>query len=55
MAGVCQRAASGCASPDPSRKVTDIVRQHNFPLLSELQGHAGIEPLIADGYELVVI
>ena len=55
VAGACQRASSGCASDDPARKVADVARSHGIGLLSELDGHASIEPFVGEGYELVIL
>jgi hypothetical protein len=55
VAGACGRASSGCASDDPTRKVADLARQAGVQLLSDLDGHAGIEPYVREGYELVVL
>jgi hypothetical protein len=35
-------------------KVTDVVSAQGVPLLSDLDGHAGIEPFVREGYEIVV-
>jgi hypothetical protein len=55
LAGACARASSGCASDDPSRKVADLARERDVRLLSDLGGHAGIEPFVREGYELVFL
>ncbi|HTP29011.1 MAG TPA: hypothetical protein VMK12_25540 [Anaeromyxobacteraceae bacterium] len=55
VAGTCERASSGCASDDPSRKVAEVAREQGIGLLSGLAGHASIEPFLRDGYELVVL
>lgn len=55
VVGACERASSGCASDDPARKVADVARAAGIPLLSDLQGHAGIEPFVRQGYEIVVV
>lgn len=55
VAGACGRASSGCASDDPTRKVADLARASGIDLLADLHGHAGIEPFLREGYELVAI
>jgi hypothetical protein len=55
VAGACGRASSGCAGDDPTRKVADAARAGGVSLLTDLDGHAGIEPFVREGYELVVL
>lgn len=55
VAGACGRASSGCAGGDPTRNVADAARAGGVSLLSDLDGHAGIEPYVREGYELVVV
>jgi len=55
VAGACGRASSGCASDDPTHKVADVARSAGVRLLADLDGHAGIEPYVREGYELVVL
>jgi hypothetical protein len=55
VAGACERASSGCASEDPTRKVAEVARSRGVGLLSGLDGHASIEPFVREGYELVVM
>jgi len=54
LAGACDRASHGCACEDPSRKVADLARDQKVELLADLNGHAGIESFVREGYELVV-
>jgi len=54
VAGACRKAASGCASNDPARQVSDLVQEQGVALLDGMNGHADIEPLVREGYELVV-
>ena len=54
VAGACRKAAGGCASDDPSRKVGDRIEAAGVALLDGMDGHASIEPFVRDGYELVV-
>ena len=54
VAGACRKAAGGCASDDPSRKVGDRIVAAGVPLLDGMDGHASIETFVRDGYELVV-
>jgi hypothetical protein len=55
LAGACGRASSGCASDDPARKVADVAAAERVALLADMQGHAGIEPFVREGYEVVAI
>ena len=55
VAGACARASSGCASGDPARDVAEIARTHGIALLSDMDGHASIEPFVRDGYEVVAL
>ena len=54
LVGACERACSGCASNDPKRKVAEVASEHGVALLRDLEGHAGIERFVRDGYEIVV-
>ncbi len=53
VAGACRTASGGCSSDDPERQVLDAVQGLGVPLLDDLDGHAGVEPFIREGYELV--
>ena len=55
VVGACARASSGCASGDPTRDVAEIARANGIALLSDMEGHASIEPFVRDGYEVVVL
>jgi len=55
VAGACARASGGCASGDPTRKVTDVAHTHGIALLADLDGHAGIEPFVREGYEVIAL
>jgi hypothetical protein len=55
VAGTCARASSGCSSNDPARNVAEIARAHGIDLLSDMDGHAGIESFVHDGYEIVAL
>jgi hypothetical protein len=54
IAGACLQAASGCGSPE-DRDIVDAIRAQGVEFLSDLDNHAGIEPFLRDGYEVVVI
>lgn len=54
LAGACKRASGGCACDDPARNVVDLAREHHIALLDDLDGHAGIEPFVREGYEVIV-
>lgn len=51
LVGACKTASSGCS--DPSRDVTDLARGIGLPFIDTLDGHAGIEPFVGEGYEIV--
>jgi hypothetical protein len=51
VAGVCKTASGGCKTP--SRDVTGITHEIGLPLLDTLDGHAGIEPFVSEGYEII--
>jgi len=53
VAGACERASAGCASDDPARKVAEAARAAGVALLSGLDGHAGIDRFVDEGYEIV--
>ena len=52
LAGACKAASAGCQ--DPARDVTRIAKELGLPLIDSLAGHAGLEPFVSDGYEVVV-
>ena len=54
VSGACMRASEGCDTGSSDRKVIDIVKDEGISLLSDLNGHAGIEPFISEGYEVLV-
>jgi hypothetical protein len=51
LAGLCKTATAGCK--DASRDVTRLARELGLPLIDTLDGHAGIEPFVSEGYEVV--
>ena len=51
VVGACKTATAGCS--DPSRDLTAVARELALPLIDTLDGHAGIEPFVRDGYEIV--
>jgi hypothetical protein len=51
LVGACKTASSGCG--DPARDVTGLARESGVPLIDTLDGHAGIEPFVGEGYEVV--
>jgi hypothetical protein len=55
VAGACERASSGCASGDPKRDVAEVAGLNGIALLSDMDGHAGIERFVRDGYEIVTL
>ena len=52
IAGACMTASNGCGSDRAS--VVDLVTEQNVALLQDMEGHAGIESFIRDGYEVLV-
>jgi hypothetical protein len=53
IAGVCATAARGCATGDADRDVAELAVSTGLPLLDQLDGHAGIQAYVRDGFELV--
>jgi hypothetical protein len=51
LVGVCKTASAGCN--DPLRDVTALARESELPLIDTLEGHAGIESFVSDGFEIV--
>jgi hypothetical protein len=51
LAGACKTASAGCGEAE--RDVTGIAHQLGLPLLDTMRGHAGIEPFVSEGYEVV--
>jgi predicted peroxiredoxin len=54
IAGACLQACSGCGSAE-DRNIVDAIRARGVEFLSDLDNHAGIEPFIREGYEVVAI
>lgn len=54
IAGACLQASSGCGSAK-DRDIVDAIKERGVGFLSDLENHAGIEPFIRDGYEVIVI
>jgi len=52
IAGACQAASGGCKNPE--RDVTGIAAGLELPLLATMNGHAGIESFVREGYEVVL-
>jgi len=55
VVGSCKAASSGCANKENGVLISDLVAQKGVPLLSDMDGHAGIEKYVADGFEIVTI
>lgn len=55
LAGSCHRASIGCGGTGSTSPAVQAAQAHGVPLLSDLDGHAGLEPFVNDGYEIVVI
>ena len=54
IAGACLQASSGCGSVE-DRDIVDAIKSRGVAFLSDLDNHAGIEPFIRDGYEVIAI
>ena len=52
--GACKMASGGCSTGDKARNVTLAAKAAGLELLSDLDGHAGIERFVAAGYQVVV-
>lgn len=51
VVGACKTASAGCSNP--SNDVTALARAAGVDLIGTLEGHAGIETFVSDGYEVV--
>jgi hypothetical protein len=54
VAGACRQASTGCGSP-ADRNVVDAIRGQGIGLLDDLDNHAGIEPFVREGYDVIAI
>ena len=54
IAGVCLQASSGCGSPE-DRNIVDAISGQGVGFLSDLDNHAGIEPFLKAGYEIITV
>jgi predicted peroxiredoxin len=54
IAGACLQASSGCGSAE-DRNIVDAIKARGVGFLSDLDNHAGIEPFIHEGYEVIAI
>jgi hypothetical protein len=54
IAGACRQASTGCGSAE-DRNIVDAIAGHGLALLDDLDNHAGIEPFLRDGYEVIVV
>jgi hypothetical protein len=54
IAGACQQACAGCGSAE-DRDIVAAVRAQGVGFLSDLDNHAGIEPFVREGYEVIAI
>jgi predicted peroxiredoxin len=54
IAGACQQACNGCGSAE-DRNIVDAIKARGVSFLHDLENHAGIEPFVREGYEIVVI
>jgi len=54
IAGACLQASSGCGSVE-DRDIVDAIKARGVGFLSDLDNHAGIEPFIREGYEVIAI
>ena len=58
IAGACLQASSGCGSPEDHNKdhnIVDAIQAQGIGFLSDLDNHAGIEPFLREGYEVITI
>jgi predicted peroxiredoxin len=54
IAGACLQASTGCGSPE-DRDVVDAIKARGVAFLSDLDNHAGIEPFLREGFEVIAI
>ncbi len=54
IAGACKTASGGCSTSDKNRNVADIAAERRVKMLSDMNGHAGIESFVKEGYEALV-
>jgi len=54
IAGACLQASSGCGSPE-DRDIVATLEEKGVGFLKDLNNHAGIEPFLREGFEVVVI
>lgn len=53
VSGACRTASGGCNSNAPERQVSETFLERGLPLLDDLDGHAGVESFVREGFELV--
>ena len=54
IVGACASASVGCATADPTRDVSTIVKNQELSLIDDLNGHAGIEQYIKEDYQILI-
>jgi len=54
IAGACQQASTGCGSP-ADRHIVAAIQAQGVGFLSDLENHAGIEPFLREGYQVIAI
>ena len=54
IAGACKTASGGCSTGKKDRNVADIAGESGVKMLADLDGHAGIETFVNEGYEIMV-
>jgi hypothetical protein len=54
IAGACRQASTGCGSPE-DRNIVDAIRGQGIGFLDDLDNHAGIEPFVREGYDVIAI
>lgn len=52
--GSCEKATGGCGHPKAKDDGIRLARERAVPLLSDLDGHAGIRSFVDEGYEIVI-
>ena len=52
--GACRTASGGCSTGEKSRDVVKAAEKEELKLISDLDGHAGIERFVSAGYQIIV-
>jgi predicted peroxiredoxin len=54
IAGACLQACSGCGSSE-DRNIVEAIKTQGVVFLKDMENHAGIEPFVSEGYEVIAI